>query len=459
MGARLGVVDSHDSTEELSYSNSAKKSNFSISKGQRESLGLINIGTFLEYFDFKVYIHVTVILNVLFFPKTDPYTQSLLMALSFSMAYLLRPLGSLLFGFLGDIWGRKTNIIITTLMMSIASFVLGCMPTYDQVGWIAPLAVIICRAVQGISSGVEIIGAIVYTAELVKAPRNYFFSALIGVAAEFGTLFSLLLCTALLTLRPEDGWRYVFFIGSGIAVIGSIARTRLKESPEFLKAIQKAKKNGGAKSFIFRAFTEYKSNTLNYFLLELRGPFLFFLAYISLSELLARNYGYTPTQIIRHNLFISLASFSSYICFVFIARYIHPLRLLKRIGFVLLAISIVMPFVINDNSSIKVIFLMQALIASLNITGIADAIFTRGFPVIGRYTVMGVSYSLARAFAACGTSYGCVVIASKYGFLGVSVMMALIMTLHLIGVYRFVPCKEDRLIEESWRRERDSNPR
>jgi hypothetical protein len=55
MGARLGVVDSHDSTEELSYSNSAKKSNFSISKGQRESLGLINIGTFLEYFDFKVY--------------------------------------------------------------------------------------------------------------------------------------------------------------------------------------------------------------------------------------------------------------------------------------------------------------------------------------------------------------------------------------------------------------------
>ena len=66
MGARLGVVDSHDSTEELSYSNSAKKSNFSISKGQRESLGLINIGTFLEYFDFKVYIHVTVILNVLF---------------------------------------------------------------------------------------------------------------------------------------------------------------------------------------------------------------------------------------------------------------------------------------------------------------------------------------------------------------------------------------------------------
>lgn len=429
----------------------AGKNHFVLSKGQRESLELVNIGTFLEYFDFKVYVHVTVILNALFFPKTDPYTQSLLMALSFSMAYLLRPIGSLLFGFLGDIWGRKTSIIITTLMMSIASFILACMPTYDEIGWIAPLIVIILRAIQGIASGVEIIGAIVYTAEMVKSPTNYFYTALIGVAAEFGALFSLLLCNLILSLNHTNGWRYIFFITSTIAVVASIARTRLKESPEFLDAIKKTKQKGSAKKFVFKAFSNYKSNTFNYFLLELRGPFLFFLAYISLSELLARNYGYTPSQIIQHNLFISLASFCSYICFVYIAKhYIHPLRLLKKIGFVLFGISMVMPLLLTDSASILTIFILQALIASLNITGIADAIFTRGFPVIGRYTVMGVSYSLARAVAAAGTSYICVILTKKYGFSAVAILMSIIMCLHLVGLYRFVPCKEDRDIEKIW---------
>ena len=423
----------------------------SLKRDQRESLGLINIGTFLEYFDFKVYIHLTVVLNLLFFPKTDAYTQSLLMVFSFSMAYILRPVGSLIFGFFGDLWGRKINIIITTSMMAVATFFMACMPTYDQIGWKASLGVIVCRAIQSISSGVEIIGAIIYTSELVKAPRCYFYSALIGVAAELGTLFSLVVCTVFLALRPDDGWRYVFFIGSAIAVIGSVARTKLKESPEFLEAISKIKQQSKAKEMIFKSFIKYRKNILNYFLLELRGPFLFFLSFISLSEFLVATHGYTPADVIRHNLFIALMSFGSYISFVFISRRVYPIKLLKIIGFSLLALSLVLPYLITQNTSVLQIFVVQALIASMNITGIADAIFTRGFPVIGRYTVMGVSYSLARAIAAVGTSYGCVVVASTFGYAGVSVLMAVIMILHLIGLYNFKPSEEDKLIEQEWK--------
>lgn len=422
-----------------------------LTPAQRESLGLINIGTFLEYFDFKVYIHLTVVLNVLFFPKTDVYAQSLLMVLSFSMAYVLRPVGSLIFGFFGDLWGRKTNIIITTLMMAVATFIMACMPTYDQIGWKASVAILVCRAIQGVASGVEIIGAIIYTSELVQAPRSYFYSAFIGAAAECGTLFSLFICTIFMALNPEDGWRYVCFVGSAIAVVGSLARTRLKESPEFLKAINKIKNQEKRKEIIFKSFSKYKKNIFNFFLLELRGPFLFFLSFVSLSKFLEVTYGFTGAEVIRHNLYIALISFLSYISFVMISRRVHPLKLLKIIGFILLIVSLSLPYLIGDNASVIKIFIIQAIIASLNITGVADAIFARGFSIIGRYTVMGVSYSLARAIAAVGTSYGCVVVASMFGFMGISILMAVIMSLHLIGLYCFKPSDEDQRIAKEWK--------
>ena len=431
--------------------NVDKNEGVPLTEDQRESLGLINIGTFLEYFDFKIYIHLTVVLNVLFFPKTDGYTQSLLMVLSFSMAYLLRPIGALIFGFLGDLWGRKTNILITTLMMSVVTFLMGCMPTYDQIGWKASVAVMICHAIQGVASGVEIIGAVIYTSELVKAPRCYFYTAFIEAAAEFGTLFSLVICTIFFTLRPDDGWRYVCFFGSGIAVIGSIARTRLKESPEFLEATNEIKNRSQRKEIVLKAFVEYRKNIFNFLLLELRGPFLFFLSFICLSKFLEKTYGFTSAEVIRHNLYIALISFVSYLSFVFISRRIYPIKLLKIIGFALLALALALPYLVTQNSSILQIFVVQALIASMNITGVADAIFARGFPVIGRYTVMGVSYSLARAIAAAGTSYGCVMVASMYGFMGISVLMAIIMILHLIGLYNFNPSAEDKIIEQEWK--------
>jgi MFS transporter, MHS family, proline/betaine transporter len=424
-----------------------------LSGMQRESLALINLGTFLEYFDFKVYVHIAVILNVLFFPTTDPYTQSLLAAFSFSMAYVLRPVGSFFFGILGDMWGRKVNIIVTTLLMSITCFFMACMPTYAQIGWYASIAVLVCRIVQGIASGVEVVGAVVYTTESVKAPRCYFYTALIGVAAESGSLFALAACTLMLTIRPEDGWRYIFFLGSAIAVVGSIARVRLKESPEFINATKQRKIVNVKSLKLWETFKQTKRNTIAYFLLQMRGPFLFYMTYIGLNEFIARRYGYTPTDIIKHNLFLSLASFGTYIIFVCLTRYVFPFRLLKMIGWTLFGFSILLTGMLNESSGLVYISLAQGIMGCLNVTGISDAIFTRGFPVIGRYTIMGTAYSFARSITALTTSYACVVIASTFGLTGVFVLMIIIMGIHLTGLYLFEPCEEDREIEKNWSKE------
>ena len=101
----------------------------SLKPEQKEAVGLLPIGTFLEYFDLMLYVHMAVVLNDVFFPKSDPYTHSILAAFAFCSTYVLRPFGALLFGYIGDNMGRKATIIITTLMMSISCVVMALLPT------------------------------------------------------------------------------------------------------------------------------------------------------------------------------------------------------------------------------------------------------------------------------------------------------------------------------------------
>src|SRR4029078_2520500 len=105
----------------------------SLKREQREAIGLLQIGTFLEYFDLMLYIHMAVLLNELFFPKTDPETAALLVAFAFCSTYVMRPIGAFIFGWLGDNVGRKSTIIITTVMMSLSCILMANLPTYAQI--------------------------------------------------------------------------------------------------------------------------------------------------------------------------------------------------------------------------------------------------------------------------------------------------------------------------------------
>ncbi len=91
-----------------------------LTKYQKEAIGLLQIGTFLEYFALMLYFHIAVLLNELFFPKTDPHTAALLSAFAFCSTYVLRPFGALVFGYIGDTFGRKVTVIITTTIISIS---------------------------------------------------------------------------------------------------------------------------------------------------------------------------------------------------------------------------------------------------------------------------------------------------------------------------------------------------
>ncbi|MBM3633135.1 MAG: MHS family MFS transporter [Alphaproteobacteria bacterium] len=204
----------------------------SLNREQKEATGLLQIGTFLEYFDVMLYVHMAVILNELFFPKTDPHTASLLAAFAFCSTFVFRPIGALIFGWIGDHVGRRSTIILTTSLMSVSCILMACLPTYAQIGITATWIMTLCRIAQGMSSMGEIVGAQIYLTESIRRPTSYPMVAYISVASDMGGMVALGI--SYLVTSFLFNWRLAFWIGAIIAFVGAVARTRLRETPDFL---------------------------------------------------------------------------------------------------------------------------------------------------------------------------------------------------------------------------------
>ena len=210
-----------------------------LTREQKEAVGLLSIGTFLEYFDLMLYVHMAVLLNELFFPKTDLFTASLLSAFAFCSVFVLRPFGALIFGYIGDKIGRKATVVITNFLMSISCIIMATLPTYEQIGITAAWLVTICRMLQGLSSMGEIVGAEIYLTEFIKPPKQYPMVMLIAIASMLGGTAALGM--AFVATKFEFNWRIAFWVGAGIAVVGGVARTALKETTDFADAKRRLK--------------------------------------------------------------------------------------------------------------------------------------------------------------------------------------------------------------------------
>ena len=167
-----------------------------LTREQKEAVTLLQVGTFLEYFDLMLYVHMAVLLNEFFFPTTDPHTAALLAAFAFCSTFIFRPLGALIFGWMGDHVGRKSTLIATTILMSISCIVMANLPTYAQIGITATWLVTLCRIAQGMSSMGEIIGAEIYLAESIGRPYAYPAVASLGIASALGAMVAVGMASA-----------------------------------------------------------------------------------------------------------------------------------------------------------------------------------------------------------------------------------------------------------------------
>jgi MFS family permease len=423
-----------------------------LNRDQKEDLGLLQIGTFLEYFDLMLYIHMAVILNDLFFPKTDTQTAALLSAFAFCSTYVMRPIGALIFGWLGDNIGRKSTIIITTIMMSVSCLLMANLPTYAQIGIAAAWMVTLCRIFQGMSSMGEIVGAEIYVAEFVSRPASYPAVALVSVAAYVGATVALGIAT-LVTFFGYS-WRYAFWIGAGVALIGAVARTRLRETPDFLN-LKRQKMIHAMTQLNHSENRESKStsNTPNrpswkepiaiktlfsYFFIYCGWPLSFYLAYMYFNPMLKDDFGYSSQEIILHNFFLSFIPISSGVFWALLSYRFHPIRLMKIRWVFTLLLMISMPFLIKGTTAPIQLFLIQGSILFLSLGSLpAEAIFYYHLPIYRRFTLASFLYALSRAIMYIITSVGLVYLGNYFGTFGLWFITLPITFIYLFGVYHF----------------------
>ncbi|MFG3017824.1 glycine betaine/L-proline transporter ProP [Streptomyces sp. NPDC048254] len=203
------------------------------------------LGNAMEWFDFGVYSYIAVTLGKVFFPSGNPTAQLLSTFGAFAAAFLVRPVGGMVFGPLGDRVGRQKVLAVTMIMMAAGTFAIGLIPSYATIGVGAPILLLAARLVQGFSTGGEYAGASTFIAEYAPDKKRGFF----GSWLEFGTLAGYIGGAGLVTLMTallsdgdltSWGWRIPFLIAGPMGIIGLYLRMRLEETPAFAAEVEKA---------------------------------------------------------------------------------------------------------------------------------------------------------------------------------------------------------------------------
>lgn len=387
---------------------------------------------------------MAVLLNELFFPETDPLTTRLIAALSFSSVFILRPFGAIIFGYIGDNFGRKLTVIITTTLMAVSCIIMYILPTYNDIGITASYIMILCRAMQGMSSMGEVIGAEIYLTETIKRPIIFPVVGFITVSLTLGGVAAL----AIASLATTEGfnWRYAFLIGTIIAMVGGLARTRLRETPDFVNAkkeIQSVFEKTGVdiklldKSPIYNEKAN-KITAIAYFLLECSAPTCFFLIYAYSANILKEVHDYTPGQIIHQNFIVTVIEFFTILLITCLSFRIYPLKILKVKLIIFACFIFILPFIFQYSTSPAGIMLAQLGISCFGVSVLpAGPIFYSHFPVFKRFTYTGFAYALSRAIMHLTTSFGFIFLFEYLGHYGILVIMIPVLIGFAFGLNHF----------------------
>ena len=225
-------------------------------KGIWKVIGASSMGTLIEWYDFFIFGSLAVVISTKFFPSDNPTAAFLSTLATFAAGFVVRPFGALFFGRLGDIVGRKYTFMATLVLMGGATFLIGCIPSYETIGFLAPFLVLILRLLQGLALGGEYGGAATYVAEHAPDGQRGYWTSWIQTTATIGLFISLiviLLTKSFLTPEQFDvwGWRVPFILSIFMVYVSYLIRKNMDESPEFkkTKAEGKTSKNPLKESF------------------------------------------------------------------------------------------------------------------------------------------------------------------------------------------------------------------
>ena len=230
-----------------------------------------SLGTVFEWYDFYLYAVLAPFFAALFFPPGNDTAALLSAFATYAAGFLVRPFGAIIFGRIGDLVGRKYTFLVTIMVMGTSTFLVGLIPTYSSIGWVAPILLVSLRLLQGLALGGEYGGAATYVAEHARPHERGYATSWIQTTATLGLFLALLvigLCREFMDAKgfADWGWRVPFIVSVILLIFSVYIRLRLNESPIFQKMKEEGK---GSKAPLTESFFRYPNN--KYVLLALLG--------------------------------------------------------------------------------------------------------------------------------------------------------------------------------------------
>jgi MHS family proline/betaine transporter-like MFS transporter len=201
------------------------------------------LGNILEYYDFTVYAVFSIIIGKTFFPGNSEIIQILSSLAVFAAGFITRPIGGIIFGFIGDRFGRRVSLIISMLGMTVPTFIIGLIPGYAEIGYLAPTLLVLMRLAQGLCISGEGAGAAIFILEHHGNLRPGFTAGLVHGSGITGTLIASLVGIALNQTLPDVdfAWRFAFLLGGFMGLVGFYFRLQVAETPIFIQLAEKKK--------------------------------------------------------------------------------------------------------------------------------------------------------------------------------------------------------------------------
>ena len=396
----------------------------------KKTLISASVGNILEFYDFTLYAFFIPVLAPYFFPATDALSSIISTLGVFSVGFLARPLGAIIFGYIGDMHGRKLALLVSIFGMAIPTIVIGLLPSYAQIGLFARILLTSCRLMQGICAGGEYNGAGIFVVEHAKSDKGFLGSVLTSAGTMGAFLASIVAYICVQPWVPTWSWRVAFVLGGLIGVVGVYLRKKIPDTPEFKKntpnsrtipILQVLKKH--FKAFVCCVSIGGMAVAPFYYILSFLNPYLVLSNKLSLQQMMLENTAY-----------VLLASIGVIIW----GKYCDRIGVRKSMIIASILIIFGVTSLIFDTSPSTLIFLKGFIVITSGFFAApSNAYMSSLFPVKYRYSGVALGYCLGMAILGGCVPYFSSLITKSTG----DVSHSMFIILFIAGFYFFMNWK------------------
>ena len=371
----------------------------------------VAVGNFMEWFDFAVYGFFAVTIGHLFFPEnTDPLVSLLSSFAVFAVGFFMRPLGGFILGPIGDRYGRRAALMISVLSMGISTTLIGILPVYSVVGLLAPVLLVLCRCVQGLSAGGEWTGSSAYLIESTPTKHRGKFGSIISATAALATIAGSLFALFLNNTLSDDalvswGWRLPFLMAAPLALVGLYIRMKLGETPVYESVAEQGEVLKKKSPLVDSVRYHWKQILLTLAIAAVQGTGFYYLATFTVNYL-TETVGFDRGPALG----MSAIGLTVYMVLCPIAGALSDrfgrrrLNIIGTIGYILLPLPVFW-MMSNGSPSIVVIGMVLLTMTQSLVSVTTVVMLTELFPANNRSSGSAIGFNIALAFIAGPASY------------------------------------------------------